>query len=150
MPLVVAAAIVAPDQVRRAADIRILAAQRSYPAHLAGQWELPGGKVEPGEEPEQALRRELLEELGVTVELGSEVLFGDAPELGWPILEGLRMRVWLATLTGRALPQPGDSHTAVRWLNPAASAVLPWLPTNLPIAEAAFAQAGAALPSPQI
>lgn len=147
MPLVVAAAVVAPDRVLRAQDIRLLAAQRSYPAHLAGQWELPGGKVEAGESPEQALHRELQEELGIAVELGPEVVFAPAPQEGWPILDGLRMRVWLAYLTGRDLPQPGGSHTSVRWVNGAASAQLAWLPTNAPIAAACFEAAAALLPA---
>ena len=58
--LVVAAALVD-------ADDRVLIAQR--PAHkaLGGLWEFPGGKIEPGERPEQALIRELDEELGITV-----------------------------------------------------------------------------------
>jgi 8-oxo-dGTP diphosphatase len=47
---------------------RVLVAQRPEGKALAGLWEFPGGKVEPGERPEQALIRELDEELGITVE----------------------------------------------------------------------------------
>jgi 8-oxo-dGTP diphosphatase len=48
-------------------DRRVLAARRSAPAALAGGWEFPGGKVEPGERPEQTLIRELHEEIGIDV-----------------------------------------------------------------------------------
>ena len=58
--LVVAAALVD-------ADNRVLIAQRPEGKHLAGLWEFPGGKLAPGERPEEALIRELREELGITV-----------------------------------------------------------------------------------
>jgi 8-oxo-dGTP diphosphatase len=59
--LVVAAALVDPDG-------RVLIAQRPEGKQLAGLWEFPGGKVDPGERPEAALIRELGEELGIEVE----------------------------------------------------------------------------------
>jgi 8-oxo-dGTP diphosphatase len=49
------------------ADGRVLLAQRPEGKTLAGLWEFPGGKLEPGERPEAALIRELHEELGITV-----------------------------------------------------------------------------------
>lgn len=58
--LVVAAALID-------ADDRVLMAQRPAGKQLAGLWEFPGGKVDPGERPEEALIRELREELGITV-----------------------------------------------------------------------------------
>ena len=58
--LVVACALVDPDG-------RVLIAQRPQGKTLAGLWEFPGGKVEPGEQPEVALIRELKEELGIDV-----------------------------------------------------------------------------------
>lgn len=49
------------------ADRRVLIAQRPEGKQLAGLWEFPGGKLEPGERPEQTLVRELREELGISV-----------------------------------------------------------------------------------
>lgn len=60
------------------APTRMLVAQRSEPQTVAGMWEFPGGKVEPGESCEQALVRELKEELGVQARLGAEVQIGRA------------------------------------------------------------------------
>jgi 8-oxo-dGTP diphosphatase len=111
--------------------VRVLAARRSQPAELAGRWEFPGGKVEAGESPVQALSRELREELGVEVEVGPELVppsdLGRAggartPESGqarpcWPISPSYELRAWLVRVSsGR--PRPGDSHDAVRWLEP--------------------------------
>ncbi len=52
---------------------RILLARRAPGEHLAGHWELPGGKVEPGESLAAALTREMQEELGVTAQVGAEI-----------------------------------------------------------------------------
>jgi 8-oxo-dGTP diphosphatase len=52
---------------------RVLLTQRKAGSHLAGAWEFPGGKVEPGEDPREALRRELREELGIEARAGEIV-----------------------------------------------------------------------------
>jgi len=52
---------------------RVLLTQRKAGTHLAGAWEFPGGKVEPGEDPRDALRRELREELGLDATVGEIV-----------------------------------------------------------------------------
>jgi 8-oxo-dGTP diphosphatase len=61
-PIVLVAAVALID-----ADGRVLLAERPAGKHLAGMWEFPGGKVQPGETPEAALIRELDEELGIAV-----------------------------------------------------------------------------------
>lgn len=63
MKLVLVVAVALVD-----ADKRILLAQRPEGKQLAGLWEFPGGKLDPGERPEEALIRELREELGITVQ----------------------------------------------------------------------------------
>lgn len=52
---------------------RVLLTQRKAGAHLEGKWEFPGGKVEAGEDPREALRRELREELGIESAVGEVV-----------------------------------------------------------------------------
>ncbi len=62
MPVVVAAAVVIRDG-------RVLLTRRAAGQHLAGMWEFPGGKLEDGESPEEALVRECREECGIDVEV---------------------------------------------------------------------------------
>lgn len=109
LPLVVGAVIV--DRFPN--STRVLAARRTRPADLAGQWEFPGGKVEPGESPQEALRREIAEELGVAVDIQGEL----RPPTGhtWPASNGYRMRLFLAVID-RGRPQPQDGHDMIRWL----------------------------------
>ncbi len=119
-----------------------LAAQRAYPAGLRGLWEFPGGKQEPGESCEAALRRECAEELGARVELLAEVP-GPHPQ-GWPLKDTAAMRVWTGVLAaGSPAPAAGQDHLAVRWVplgDAAAALALPWIPADLPIVRALLAQ----------
>ena len=124
----VAAAVV--DRLDRPS--RLLAARRSSPPSLAGRWELPGGKVEPCESPVDALHRELREELGVAVRLGSEV---PGPVDGaWPLGASGRMRLWWAVITGGA-PEPLEDHDLLRWLDAGAWHGVDWLPADVAIIE---------------
>ena len=115
---------------------RLLAARRTAPPQFAGMWEFPGGKVESGESAEQALHRELLEELGVTIRLGAELGGGSAD--GWPLNERAAMRVWFAELVD-GVPRPLQDHDELRWINLGDREEvlgLPWIPADLPIVEA--------------
>lgn len=125
--LVVGAVVV--DDLRQ--PTRFLAAQRAYPAQLRGQWEFPGGKVEPGESPQAALARELREELNIVANIGMEVM-SDIPLSAWPLKPGLQMRVWLVS-TDRPEISPGTSHMQVKWVTPVQALDLNWLPPDLPI-----------------
>lgn len=99
---------------------RVLAARRSAPAQVAGRWEFPGGKAEPGESEPQALERELHEELGVQAR-ALRRLAGE-----WTVRPGLLLRIWAAELLAGD-PQPLEDHSELRWLGPDELSVVDWL-----------------------
>jgi 8-oxo-dGTP diphosphatase len=101
-----------------------LAAQRSYPPALAGRWELPGGKSEPNERPPDTLRRELMEELGIRV----NVLRRLSGSVNVPNSE-LRLQVWVAQLVGGS-PRLIEGHRQVRWLAEDQLWSVNWLDSN--------------------
>ncbi len=104
------------------ADAALLVAQRLRPPELAGLWELPGGKVAPGESEPDALMRELREELGVDVTVGERL--GDDVPIG----ESMILRAYLVARTGGAL-HPHD-HRELRWVSAAELEDLPWVPPD--------------------
>jgi 8-oxo-dGTP diphosphatase len=108
------------------ADGRLLACQRSEPPEVAGRWEFPGGKVEPGEDELDALVRECQEELGVVIRVLDRV--GEDVPLahGWALL-----RVWLAEIEAGE-PQALE-HAALTWLGPDELDSVSWLPADAPI-----------------
>ncbi|MFF3344232.1 (deoxy)nucleoside triphosphate pyrophosphohydrolase [Streptomyces sp. NPDC002779] len=108
-------------------DGRLLAARRSAPPELAGRWELPGGKVEPGETPQAALVRELREELGVETE-PLERVPGE-----WPLRAPYVLQIWTTRLRpGSPAPQPLQDHDDLRWLTPAELWDVEWLTQDVP------------------
>lgn len=132
---VVAAAIV--DSLSE--PTMMLACSRAYPQELRGQFELPGGKVEDGEDPTVALTREIAEELGACLTIGERV----CPEGGqwWPILGGRVMGVWLAEVAPNSQePRAGASHLEARWVPLVNLGALPWIGADLPIVEAVVAR----------
>ena len=105
-------------------DGRVLAARRTAPLEAAGRWELPGGKVEPGEPPAAALARELHEELGVEVEV-----------TGWlpgrvAVGADLELAIGTAVLLG-GHPQARE-HDRLRWVDAPGLDGLDWLDADRP------------------
>ena len=127
---VVAAAIV--DDLDQ--PTRLLAARRTEPPALAGGWEFPGGKVDPGESATEALHREIREELGVAIRTGPSVPAPDGNG-GWSLGDRYRMHVWLAVVTDGD-PQPIEDHDALQWLDRTDLYAVGWLPADLPIVRA--------------
>jgi 8-oxo-dGTP diphosphatase len=107
---------------------RILACQRPPGKHLAGKWEFPGGKVEPGETPEAALIRELQEELGVTVEITGPPLTPVVWDYG---REPIRLIPYTCRISSGELAP--TEHTAICWLEISSSSTLDWADADLPI-----------------
>ncbi|MBJ7337717.1 (deoxy)nucleoside triphosphate pyrophosphohydrolase [Mycolicibacterium sp.] len=100
----------------------LLVAQRERPPELAGLWELPGGKVAPGESDADALVRELDEELGVEVVVGAR-LGADVA-----LSQEMTLRAFLVTQTSGSV-RPRD-HRALRWVSADELDALDWVPAD--------------------
>ena len=124
--LVVAAALIDPDG-------RVLIAERPPGKTMAGLWEFPGGKIEPGETPETALIRELHEELGITVKPACLAPFTFASH-GYQQFH-LLMPLYLCRRWERT-PEPRE-HSAIKWVRPreliANPDAFPMPPADLPL-----------------
>ena len=106
---------------------RVLAARRTRPLSLAGRWEFPGGKVEPGEDPTAALQREIAEELDLSITVGVEL---PGPGDGWPISPAYVLRLFSCTVSGDRAATAGPDHDQFRWLGPTELDSVTWLPAD--------------------
>jgi 8-oxo-dGTP diphosphatase len=123
-PVVLVAAVVLID-----ADDRVLLAQRPEGKAMAGLWEFPGGKIEPGETPEAVLIRELREELGVDTEASclAPLTFASHAYPDFHLLMPLYVcRVWKGT------PQRRE-HAALKWVPIPKLAKYPMPPADVPL-----------------
>jgi 8-oxo-dGTP diphosphatase len=114
------------------AEGRVLLQQRAAGRAMAGLWEFPGGKVEPGERPEAALVRELREELGIEVDSVrlSPAAFASADNGGRHMLLLLYLcREWEGT------PRPLDA-IGLKWLKPGEMAPAEMPPADVPLVAA--------------
>ena len=111
------------------ADRRVLIAQRPAGKAMAGLWEFPGGKVEPGETPEAALIRELAEELGISTRQAclAPVTFASHSYENFHLLMPLyACRKW------QGVPQARE-HAALKWVRPQALRDYPMPPADEPL-----------------
>ena len=106
---------------------RFFATQRGYGDYKDG-WEFPGGKVEPGESPEQALVRELKEELAVEVKVGERIC---TVEYDYPKFH-LTMHCFFCTLSAGCRPTLLE-HEAARWLDRESLGSVNWLPADVEV-----------------
>lgn len=109
-------------------DGKIFATQRGYGAFKDG-WEFPGGKIEQGETPQEALRREIREELETDIEVGD--LF-DTIEYDYPEFH-LSMGCFFCTIRSGSLVL--KEHEAAKWLTKKNLDSVDWLPADVTIIE---------------
>ena len=109
-------------------DNKIFATQRGY-GEFKGGWEFPGGKIESGETPQEALVREIKEELGATIKVGNLI---DTVEYDYSNFH-LNMQVfWGEVISGKLVLK---EHQAARWLSVHEIDSVNWLPADLELVE---------------
>lgn len=107
---------------------RVFATQRGYGEYKDG-WEFPGGKIEPGETPEEAIVREIMEELDADIE---PVKLIDTVEYDYPGFH-LSMDCYLCRLKSENIML--KEHEAARWLDKSSLYDVEWLPADLGLIE---------------
>ena len=109
-------------------DGEIFATQRGY-GEFEGMWEFPGGKIEPGESCEVALKREIHEELGVDIEVGELIC---TTEYDYPSFH-LTMHCFLCGIASGEIEL--REHKSARWLTKDTLNDVNWLPADLEVIE---------------
>ena len=107
---------------------RIFATQRGHGEYKDG-WEFPGGKIEPGETPQEALARELKEELDITTIVGELI---DTIEYDYPEFHLSMDCFWCTIAEGEPVLK---EHEAARWLTKEELDLVEWLPADVKLAE---------------
>lgn len=116
----VVAAVICDNMDQKA---KIFATQRGYGA-MKGGWEFPGGKIETGETPKQALIREIEEELDTEIEIGDLI---DAVEYDYPSFHLSMQCFWCTVKSGHLILK---EHEAARWLTKDTIHSVEWLPAD--------------------
>ena len=109
-------------------DGKYFATQRGY-GDFAGGWEFPGGKMEPGETPQDALVREIKEELDADIDVGELI---ETVEYDYPTFH-LTMHCFLCELVSDHVVLL--EHEAAKWLDPDELDSVDWLPADLEVIE---------------
>lgn len=110
---------------------RIFATQRGY-GEFQGGWEFPGGKIEPGETPEAALKREIMEELDTEIQVGELI---DTIEYDYPSFHLSMDCFWCKVVKGDLVLK---EHEAARWLDKNSIYNVKWLPADVSLVDKLF------------